>query len=485
MAHVHAVAKILAGICVVSASGCGIQFKNLPAGSVAGRAGIYDYSPTVIQSGNVRQVWWCGSDDNASDRTQISDSIQYQSENLSTGAQSGPVPVLGETQYAWDGDYTCNPKVIRGSFANPLGNGETYTYAMYYVATDSPQGIDNRIGVAFSNNGVDWKKYPHPVISPEAQTSYGVGQPALYNDDHQAGIRMFYEDDDGPLHHVEAISTDGLHFKVLGTLTTKGLDPNNPNPSWGDMAYDAATGYWYAGFNLGDRDPSTAGGVPELGQYGIQLYRIPDASLLTGNTPWEMVMTIDTCLTGYESNFLPGFVRDPYGNLNVGSYPAIEVYTSASVPQPPWNASPTVVGVSGNIAFWDISSVSWVPNQPLKAFNRYFNQTAHEVTTGWIDPKGGFSLEKTLGHLYQAPQQGATVAFYSCKRGSTDYFISLDFSCEGSHVLGTAGFGYSKPVAGLNLVTLYRCSTGADDFVSNDSACEGHAAGQLLGYSLP
>jgi hypothetical protein len=121
----------------------------------------------------------------------------------------------------------------------------------------------------------------------------------------------------------------------------------------------------------------------------------------------------------------------------------------------------------------------------LKAFNRYFNQTAHEVTTGWIDPKGGFSLEKTLGHLYQGPQQGATVAFYSCKRGSTDYFISLDFSCEGSRILGTAGFGYSRLVAGLNLITLYRCSTGADDFVSNDSACEGHAAGQLLGYSLP
>jgi hypothetical protein len=51
--------------------------------------------------------------------------------------------------------------------------------------------------------------------------------------------------------------------------------------------------------------------------------------------------------------------------------------------------------------------------------------------------------------------------------------------------LGTNGYGYSKPVAGLNQVPLYRCSTGPDDFVSQDSGCEGQAGGQLLGYALP
>ena len=37
-----------------------------------------------------------------------------------------------------------------------------------------------------------------------------------------------------------------------------------------------------------------------------------------------------------------------------------------------------------------------------------------------------FSLQSTLGHLYESPQQGATVAFYGCKSGETDYFVSLD-----------------------------------------------------------
>jgi hypothetical protein len=487
MAHEWRTARTLLvlGLTLAAAAGCGVHFKHLPAGSVAGRAGIYDYSPSVIQTGNVVQIWWCGSDDNASDRTQISDSIQYESINLADHSHYGPVPVLGEGQYKWDSVYTCNPKVIGGSFANPLGNGKTYSYAMYYVATDSPQGENNSIGVAFSNDGINWKKYPQPVITPETQGNYGVGQPALYNTDHKAGIQMFYEDYSSSVHHVEAISSDGLHFTTVGTLTTKGFDPNNAQPSWGDMAFDPQTGYWYGAFNLGDRDPSTTGGVSEIGQYGIELYRIPDGSVLSGATPWQLLTIIDTSLTGYESNFIAGFARDSFGSLNVGTYPTLTLYTSASNPQPPWNATPTQAGVSGSIAKWDISTAAWVPGQPLRALNQYYNQTAHEVTTGWIDPNGGFSLQSTLGHLYESPQQGATVPFFGCKNGSTDYFVSLDVKCGGSRILGTNGYGYAKPVAGVNLVALYRCSTGGDDFVSQDSGCEGKASGQLLGYALP
>jgi hypothetical protein len=37
--------------------------------------------------------------------------------------------------------------------------------------------------------------------------------------------------------------------------------------------------------------------------------------------------------------------------------------------------------------------------QPLTPLNRYFNQTTHEVTTGWVDPQGGFPLESYSGTL--------------------------------------------------------------------------------------
>ena len=78
---------------------------------------------------------------------------------------------------------------------------------MYYVATAAITGTSNSIGVAFSNEGIVWKKYPEPVISSSSQTGYGVGQPALYNTDHKAGISMFYEDSNPTLHHVAAVST--------------------------------------------------------------------------------------------------------------------------------------------------------------------------------------------------------------------------------------------------------------------------------------
>ncbi len=462
-------------------AGCGFSYAPLPAGSIAGRAGVYDYSPSVIQSGNVQQSWWCGSAYNPSNTAQFTDTIQYESIDLSTNARYGPVTVLSETPGAWDSVFTCNPKVIQGSFTNPLDNGESFTYAMYYVGSGTVDGTNNFIGVAFSNDGISWKKFPYPVISPSTQEGYGVGQPAVYNNDHHSAIRIFYEDNSNYLHHVEALSSDGVHFVTLGTLTTNGLDPNCP--TWGDMAFDPGTGYWYAGFNTPPRNPSTTGGVTERGSYGIELYRIPDASLLTGATPWEMLTTVDTSLTGYEANFLPGFVRDMYGNLIVG--PGIRMYSSISDPPPPWNASPLAAGTSGSVANWKISSVGWTPDHPLIAFNRYFNQTAHEVTTGWIDPNGGFSLESTLGHIYQSPQQGATVPFYGCKNGSTDYFVSLDLACEGSRIIGMNGYGYSGPVAGLNLVALYRCSSGHDHFLSTDPKCEGQTALGLLGYVVP
>src|SRR3984957_11446721 len=120
------------------AAGCGVSFAPLLPGSVAGRAGIYDYSPSVIKSGDLQQFWWCGAGINPTDVTQFSDTIEYESIDLTTNAHYGPLPVLAETQGGWDSVFTCNPKVVKGTFTNPLGSGENFTYAMYYVATGMP-----------------------------------------------------------------------------------------------------------------------------------------------------------------------------------------------------------------------------------------------------------------------------------------------------------------------------------------------------------
>ena len=491
-------------LCATSIStGCGVQFDGPPPGAFLGRVGKYNYSPSAIQVGKLQQFWWCGVGQNPNLPSQTSDTIQYVQIDLSTNEVSAPITVLGETPGGWDSHYTCNPKVIRGTFSNPLGDGQNYSYAMYYVGTASPTGIVNSIGVAFSNDGIHWKKYPEPVISASTDVYYGVAQPVVYNSDHKAGIWLFYEDANSPPlgQHVKTVSTDGIHFTTVGELTRNGL-PAGANTgdmsydSWGDMAYDPGSGYWYAAFDgpfrafsSGFESWYTTFNGPfsqsEPGNLGVTLYRIKDSSLLTGATPWEMLKSFDTNLTGFESNFLAGLLRDQYGNVNVGTYPAIELFPSISVPVPKWDASAESALESSQPQYWNIGKVEWVPGNPLMPLNRYANKTTHEVSTGWIDPNGGFTLESTLGHLYESSQQGASLAFYGCKDGSTDYFVSTDSTCGGKRFLGLDGFGYSAPQMGVALVPLYSCSTGHDHFVSHDPNCEGQGSGQLLGYAVP
>jgi hypothetical protein len=482
--RVYQARMILAYIgALLGVTGC--SGPHLPLGGV-GNPGHYNYSPSVIENGNIRQFWWCSPGTNPNDSSQTSDAIYYESVNLTTNVSTNPVLVLAETPGAWDSVYTCNPKVIGGVFENPLGDGQDYSYAMYYVASSLVLGTNNSIGVAFSNDGIKWKKYPQPVIASTSQTGYGVGQPSLYNTNKKAAIAMFYEDSQPVQHHVAAISTDGIHFTVQGSLTTNGMDADDPNPSWGDMSFDSKTGEWYAVFNRPIRPPSTTGGVSERGQYGIELYRIPQSSILSGISPWQQLATMDTNSTGFESNFIAGFVHDMYGNVNVASYPTIEMYVSVSYPQPSWNATPAAAGSSAQLDNWILLPMSWAPDKSAALpFNRYFNGSVHDVTSAPPDSQAGFQLQETLGHLYASPQQGATLPFYSCVEGQDNYFVSLDVNCEGQRALGKDGYGYSQPASGLNLVALYRCSTGYDHFVSKDPKCEGQETDEFLGYVVP
>jgi hypothetical protein len=451
-----------------------------------GNTGQYNYSPSIIETGNVRQFWWCSQGRNPSNPSQDTDAIYYESVNETTFATVGPILVLAETPGTWDLAYTCNPKVIEGVFTNPLGDGQTYTYAMYYVATASGNGINNSIGVAFSNDGIKWKKYPQPVIPSTSATTYGVGQPSLYNSDHKSAISMFYEDTYQGEHHVAAVSTDGVHFTVQGTLTTKGLDPDDPQPTWGDMSYDSVTGEWYALYCLPVRDPSTTGNVVERGGWGVELFKIPKDSLLTGSSPWQQLVIKDTVAMGYESIFIAGFVHDPYGNINVAAYPEVDFYASVSNPAPGWNATPAEAGNSARIETWILMPMKWIPATDfLLPFTQYYNGSQHQVTSGWINLDGGFTEQQVIGHIYANPLHGATVPLYGCKAGKADYFVSLDLGCEGQRILGKEGYVYSKQVSGLNLIPTYRCSEGQDHFVSTSASCGGKSMDEFLGYIAP
>jgi hypothetical protein len=468
---------------VLALSSCGTS--GTPAGAVVGRAGRYDYSPSAMQTGDQLQIWWCGQGRNPEKDTQDTDSILYASIDTKTGRKTKPAIVLAETPGAWDEVFTCNPRVIRGSFVNPLDNGKTYTYAMYYVATAVPAGINNNIGVAFSNDGILWNKYKKPVIYSATPSNYGVGQPAVYNVDGKSNIVLLYESINSSIEHLKATSTDGIHFTVQGTLTKNGFDPTNPSPLWGDIGYDPVTKYWYAAFNLPARNRSTTGDRGEYGQYGIQMYRIPDSSLLTGTTPWQLLKTFDTNSTGYEANFLAGFLKDQYGNLNVGAYPKIQLYPSIANPRPSWDDDADALGQAAGLIQWDIGSLMWIPGDAKRTLTRYKNNHSYDTTSGYLDPDAHFVATAVLGHLYEGMHNATAVPFFNCKNNAKDYFVSRDPTCGGSYIVGLQGYGYAKPT-GSATVALYSCSSASHGhFASKDSHCEGSGAGTLLGYMLP
>ena len=466
-------------------AGCAAQFTGLlPGAAVVGRTGVYDYSPSAIQTGNTEQFWWCGYGKNPNRPSQSSDTILYATYDVTTATASEPQIVLGETPHSWDSAYTCNAQVVRGSFVNPLGDGETYSYAMYYVGTDQESGAANSIGVAFSTDGIHWNKYPDPVIRTATQVNYGVGQPVPYNTDHKSAITLFYESANGPIRiqHYQATSADGVHFTTNGKLTTRGL--RIPQASWGDMAYDPASGYWYAAFNEPLRYLQTTGNHQERGQPGIALYRIPDSSLLTGDTPWRFLHSFDTNSTGYEANFIAGFRRDGWGNLVLGPNRTVELYPSISNPATTWDASPRKAYDSSVPDRWDIGRADWTPGHNVVSLGLYASKDTQVVTTGWVDPDGSFALQSTLGQLYESPQHGATTAFYACKAGTKDYFISTDPFCDGQRIIGLEGYGYAQPKAKIKLSPLYRCSTGTVHFASTSATCNNAPDPALIGYIL-
>jgi hypothetical protein len=465
-------------------AGCGFSLGT-PAGAVVGRAGRWDYSPSVIQTGHVQQFWWCGEAPNPAKPSQDTDTILYESIDLVSGQQVGPDVALAETPGAWDSAYTCNPKAVQGKFSNPLGDGQTYTYALYYVGTSNVAGTANGIGVAFSNDGLAWKKYPSPVIPTTNLNGYGVAQPVPYNSDGQQAITLFYEDNSPEDVHREAVSSDGVHFTTSGLLTTNGLNLVSTHPTWADMAYNTADGYWYALYNAPSRATSTTGGIMEYGQWGFQVYRIAQSDLLVGKTGWQEMKTIDTNLTGYESNFLPGLLRDGYGNVYQDGSGTMQLFPSFSNVRVAWNTPPTTAAQDATLTSWDINEIAWSPKDTtLYELKQYRNETASLVTTGLVD-QTVFMLESTLGRVYPAPQAGATVALYGCKAGNMGQFVSLDSACEGQYVIGLNGYVYGQSPAGLTTVAIYRCSTSNEHFVSTDPACEGSHTDELLGYILP
>lgn len=484
--------------------------STLVGGPFLGATGYYDYSDSGIRddTSGLETHWWCGDLP-----SHVGDTILEQQTRMSDGAVTIPErEVLAEGPAgAWDSLHTCNPTVVRGSFADPFGDGVTYTYAMYYVGVATGT-TGNSIGAAFSLDGSTWRKYPVPVLAcPDpGRGYYCYAQPNATVIDGR--VWLLFEDSDAPTvsppgpvptspspspspnasgstapvttHWYSFANPDGVTFAGPALISTAGLP--SPVPSWGGAAYDSQDGRWYAAFNV---DPSRApsasnGNVAENGQAGVVLYAT--ANLNTG--PWVQLDTIDTALTGSEANFIAGLLRNPDGTLASAFLPLVQLDVSESWPRPAYNAWGSALGNSGQFNTWQVSWSRWSPGQPWRALQRVDYAGGHQyATTGWWDSSVYHLVNINLGKLAEAPTGTATVPLYLCKFSGTDYVDTLHSDCLGQYKAGM--LGYISPTPGTGLMPIYSCVIpGVGHMVSPDPACEGQQVDTLepaglLGYS--
>jgi hypothetical protein len=520
------------------------------------RPADYDYGASIIDTGNERQIWWCGGSRTASVNNEavadpdypLSDGILYAKYNKTTNqVLEAPRTVLFSKPNAntWDRSYVCDPSVVKGVFNY---NSQTYSYALYYTATDrgpgsaySPDpnnhkpkgsvdpvlkdydGTNNRIGVAFSNDGKAWVRYANnPIIYPNFRSNppqttqtnstdaYGAGQSGVYNANGLGAIWIVHTDTSdgstlcGASHIYVRTSTNGVNFGAPQEVSRNGLIGPNTKIANGDFAFDPNSHYWYGTFRMdSDSRPAawrnTFGDIyynasngcgrinfnsQEAQQFGVRvedresyqvgIYRMPETQFPTGT--WEAVGYVNTNLTGYPLNHNVALARDLYGN----------VYFNSTGVEPIFSAGSNIV------SDWDLQKVNLTANPSTIALKRYYGATNgyHKVTSGYVGNDDNWQLEQTLGYLNigRLTNEGtSTVPLYGCQVGpkdvlTRDRFVSRDANCEGQYPLGINGFIYQQPVAGIATRAIYRCKTPIDHFVSTASNCEGQTVESLLGY---
>ena len=279
---------------------------------------IWDYSPSWMVDQfdyNKEKMWWC-SESNGTDV------IRY-SEKSQQGVWSTPKIVFAHTANApsWEGVFVCDPSVVRGAFSvrlTPNGPLQNFSYAMYYTTNDpvtNNNPSNNRVGVAFSNDGVNWQRYYNYVIHKPSY-AYGSGQQVAFNTNGGSSIGIVYTfvESFNKIYYYYSLSNDGVNFGAPQPISTQGLSVNGlPGvsllaPALAFAPVFEGQQYYYYLANV----CKTYGG-PDQAPKSVCVYRIPMTNLSQG--VWERIVDPGDVKP---VEFEPGFRADAWGWMSGG-----------------------------------------------------------------------------------------------------------------------------------------------------------------------
>ncbi|CAM2935102.1 beta-xylosidase [Saccharomonospora xinjiangensis] len=148
--------------------------------AAGGADAVYNYGPTVLADGGTVRMWWCSQYGSA---PPAGDDILYAEADSPSGPFAGPDGGIPRAVFSghpgrFDAMHTCDPSVLRV-------NG---TYYLYYTGAAGDHAHGNAIGLATSQDGLQWTRASAtPIVTPAREThrdnTYGAGQPsAVYLD---------------------------------------------------------------------------------------------------------------------------------------------------------------------------------------------------------------------------------------------------------------------------------------------------------------
>jgi len=203
---------------------------NPVVGTGSGWDSYYVYGSSVIKDGETYKMWYSGYAGG------VVAEIGYATSPDGIQWTKHGSPVLPRGSYGkWDSRYVENPTVIKDGLI----------YKMWYVGNDGSGGL---IGYASSLDGIQWTKYPNPVLQGSAC------RPKVIKDD--SVYRMYYRGNHaiyGNYRACYATSTDGINWEIYSDNPI--LELGEPG-TWDDYGTDHAmvikdgTTYemWYAGY---------------------------------------------------------------------------------------------------------------------------------------------------------------------------------------------------------------------------------------------
>ena len=299
-------------------------------GVILDRANAYDGYPVHLLIDGVHKIWFCSQSPETDH-----DGIYYSEKTgdlSTTTGWSTPIELFNITDIPWavsgGGVNVCDPTIIRGDFTY---NATSYSYALYFTAdTTALQTGDNAVGVAFSNDGINWTIHGSPVITPDGgyDGTYGAGASGVAWGPVPGRVYQLFRDSTAGfgnwrIRYKE--STDGLNFTPTPSLDTPMSEASaSDRGDAPELAFFAPDSHWYAALNTtGGGDPLTCRALRSHAQDDIF-------------STWATIDGFSGSITGDEVALLPSLARNENSSLYVDPDGYIFIfYTTGNLAQNP------------------------------------------------------------------------------------------------------------------------------------------------------